>query len=90
MPEFIELEPHQVLLGRELNTAAERELYRDFVARANAGHIRLGPDDKPTRVKRMLSEGARAADVRIRSSWTDRTKTQLNWKRVVTETRALG
>ena len=82
MPRFTPMEPSEVLIGRARAAAEERAEYIEAVRASDAGKIELGRGENPTRVKRLLSEAAREAGTKVRSSWEDKNKRTLLWKRV--------
>ena len=69
MPKFTRMEPSDVLIGRARSAAAERAQYVEAVSGSDAGKIELGRGENPSRVKRLLSEAAREAGTKVRSSW---------------------
>ena len=82
MPTFVAMEPAEVLIGRARSAAEERVEYVEAVRASDAGKIELGRGENPTRVKRLLSEAAKEAGTKIRSSWDDKTRRVLLWKKV--------
>jgi hypothetical protein len=79
MPKFTELNPADVVLGRGIATKARREPFIAAVTADEAGAIELERGESKSQVKRDLAFAAKAAGVRVRSSWVgDRT---LVWKR---------
>ena len=47
-----------------------------------AGRIELERVEKAATVKRLLTEAAHEAGIRVRSSWEDKSQKALLWKRV--------
>ncbi|MCY3656442.1 MAG: hypothetical protein OXH97_05755 [Chloroflexota bacterium] len=82
MPKFTRMEPSDVLIGRARSAAAERAQYVEAVSGSDAGKIELGRGENPSRVKRLLSEAAREAGTKVRSSWEDKSQRVLLWKKV--------
>ena len=83
MPKFTVMEPAEVLIGRARSAAEERVEYVEAVRASDAGKIELSRGENPTRVKRLLSEAAREAGTKVRSSWEDKTLgSVLLWKKV--------
>lgn len=82
MPKFTPMEPSEVLIGRARSAAEERAEYVEAVGASDAGKIELGRGENPTRIKRLLSEAAREAGTKVRSSWEDKTRRILLWKKV--------
>ena len=70
---------------RKKNTLLERDASRRFALvtdATDAGKIELSRSENPARVKRLLSEAAREAGTKVRSSWEDKTRHVLLWKKV--------
>ena len=84
VPKFIPMNPSDVLIGRARVAAEERALYTEAVTASDAGAIELATNERPARVKRLLSEGSREAGKKIRSTWEDKRKRKLFWKAVGT------
>jgi hypothetical protein len=82
MAKFTKLNPRDVLLGRERAAVDARKLYVDAIKSGAAGKIELQRGEKPTAVKRLLSEASKEAGIKVRSTWTDGRKRMLVWKRV--------
>ncbi|MYD65122.1 MAG: hypothetical protein F4X26_03925 [Chloroflexi bacterium] len=82
MPKFTPMEPSEVLIGRARAAAEERAHYVEAVSASDAGKIELARGENPTRVKRLLSEAARQAGTKVRSSWEDKSRRVLLWKKV--------
>ena len=82
MPKFTVMEPAEVLIGRARATAEERVEYVEAVRASDAGKIELSRSENPARVKRLLSEAAKEAGTKVRSSWEDKTRHVLLWKKV--------
>lgn len=82
MPKFTAMKPSEVLIGRARNAAEERMPYVEALRGSDAGSIELGRGENPTRVKRLLAEAAKEAGTKVRSSWDDKTKRVLLWKKV--------
>ncbi len=79
MPKFTKLDPSDVVLGRGIAAKARREPFIAALTASDAGSIELERGETRSQVKRDLAEAAKAAGVRVRSSWAgDRT---LVWKR---------
>ncbi len=82
MPKFTPMEPSEVLIGRARSAAEERAEYVEAVSASDAGKIELARGENPTRIKRLLSEAAREAGTKVRSSWEDKARRVLLWKKV--------
>lgn len=82
MPKFTPMEPSEVLIGRARAAAEERAEYVEAVSGSDAGKIELGRGESPTRTKRLLSEAAKQAGTKVRSSWEDKSRRVLLWKKV--------
>lgn len=82
MPQFTAMKPNEVLIGRARVAAEERKPFVEHLKTADAGRIELQRGENSGRMKRLLSDAAKEAGVRIRSSWEDRSKRVLLWKRV--------
>jgi hypothetical protein len=79
MPKFTELNPNEVVLGRGIAAKARREPFIAALSAAEAGSIELERGESKSQVKGDLAFAAKAAGIRVRSSWVgDRT---LVWKR---------
>ena len=82
MPKFTAMRPGEVLIGRARAAAEERAPYVEAVRGSDAGKIELGRGENAARVKRLLSEAAKEAGTKIRSSWEDKSQRVLLWKKV--------
>jgi hypothetical protein len=82
LPKFTAMKASDVLIGRARSAAEERLPYVDALQGSDAGRIELGRGENPTRVKRLLAEAAKEAGTKVRSSWDDKTKRVLLWKKV--------
>ena len=82
MPTFTPLEASSVLIGRARGAAEDRAEYGEALRASDAGKIELARTDNATRAKRLLSEAAKEAGIKVRSSWEDKTKRILLWKKV--------
>ena len=82
MPTFTAMSPDEVLIGRARSAAVERAEYVEAIRASDAGKIDLARSENPTRVKRLLSEAAKEAGTKVRSSWEDKAKRALVWKKV--------
>lgn len=81
MPKFTRLDPSQVAVGRGRAALEARKPYIEALQAGDAGSIELQRGEKPAAVKRLLSEAAKGAGIRIRSSWTDTAQRELVWKK---------
>lgn len=82
MPKFTPMEPSEVLIGRARAAAEERAGYVEAINASNAGKIELARGESPTRAKRLLAEAAKQAGTKVRSSWEDKSRRVLLWKKV--------
>ena len=82
MPTFTPMDPSVVLIGRARAAAEERAVYGAALRGSDAGKIELGRIDNAARAKRLLSEAAKEAGIKVRSSWEDKAKRVLLWKKV--------
>lgn len=82
MPKFTAMEPSEVLIGRARAAAEERAEYIEALRASDAGKLELARGESPTRVKRLLSEAAKEAGTKVRSSWEDKNRRILLWKKV--------
>ena len=81
MPKFRTLNPEDVHVGRGKDAAAVRVQFMKAIEDGDAGRIDLESADKPTVVKRRLSEASKLLGIKVRSSWTDEAQKTLLWKR---------
>lgn len=81
MAKFTQMDPRQVMIGRERAALEARRPYMDALKASDAGQIELGRGEVPSTVKRRLADAAKDLGVRVRSSWTDPKQRVLVWKK---------
>ncbi len=81
MAKFTQLNPREVMIGRERAAIEARRPYQEALEASDAGQIELARGDVPSTVKRRLADAAKDMGVRVRSSWTDPKQRVLVWKK---------
>ncbi len=81
MPRFTKMDPSEVHVGRGRAAFEARQRFIDAIKGGDAGRIDLERGDRPGVIKRRLQEAAKEAGVKVRSSWTDRSRKALVWKK---------
>lgn len=82
MAKFTQMDPRDVMIGRERSALEARQPYVQALQASDAGQIELGRGEVPSTVKRRLADAAKDLGVRVRSSWTDPKQRVLIWKKV--------
>ncbi len=82
MPKFERMNPQDIVIGRGRAAADARKAYIEAVSSSEAGRIMLDRNERPSTVKRLLTQASKEAGIRVRSSWSDKSERVLLWKRV--------
>ena len=81
MPKFTKLNPKDVHIGRGRAAHEARQPYRDALTSGDAGRIELGRGEKASTVKTQLALASKEVGVKVRSSWEDKQRRVLLWKK---------